>query len=74
VDLLLAAYTHLPDPPDLRHRWLELCVRERVAGKRAHDARLAALALSHGIRHVLTLNPHDFLRSPELTVLTPQDI
>jgi predicted nucleic acid-binding protein len=41
-------------------RWSDLVVRCQVAGKHAHDARLAALLLAHGIRRLLTFNTADF--------------
>jgi predicted nucleic acid-binding protein len=68
---LLAAFTLLPDPPDLVHRWLELCERYGVSGRQAHDARLVAAMLAHGVTHILTLNGADFRRYAELTVLEP---
>jgi predicted nucleic acid-binding protein len=74
IDDLLTAYELLPDPPDLVTRWADLCDRYQVAGKQAHDARLVALMLSHGVTHLLTLNPRDFTRYSEITVIKPQDV
>ena len=50
----------LNDTPDVLDRWFELVERFHVAGKRTHDARLAALLLVHGVRQLLTFNTTDF--------------
>lgn len=39
----------------------------RIAGPAVHDARIAALCLTHGVTELLTLD-RDFGRFPELTV------
>lgn len=64
----------LPEPPDVGERWQELVAHYRVSGRPSHDARYAALMLAHGITHLLTLNPQDFLRYTEITCLAPADI
>jgi predicted nucleic acid-binding protein len=74
VAVLMTAYTLLRDPSDLLERWLDLCSRYAVSGRPAHDARLVALTLSHGLTHFLTLNPTDFARYAEITCLTPDDV
>jgi predicted nucleic acid-binding protein len=61
----------LPEPPDLADRWFALVSRHHVAGKPAHDARLIALMDAHGVRRLLTLNPSDFTRYPQLQVFSP---
>jgi hypothetical protein len=50
----------LNETPDVLDRWFEVVRRCQVRGKRAHDARLAALLLVHGIRGLLTFNTADF--------------
>ena len=74
VAAIRAAYTLLRDSADAMERWLELCVRYSVSGRPAHDARLVALMLAHGITHLLTLNPSDFSRYTEITVQTPDNV
>ena len=56
----LEQFPLLRDTPDVLERWLELVSRCQVAGKRTHDARLAALLLVHGVRRLLTFNTGDF--------------
>ena len=52
----------LPEPDGLMETWLRL-VRERaVAGRAAHDARLAAFAIGHGIGTVATRDQGGFAR------------
>jgi predicted nucleic acid-binding protein len=69
-----ASFPCLPEPPDIGKRWTELMMRYTVAGKQAHDARIAALMIAHGITHLLTLNPTDFARYSGITAVTPHDI
>lgn len=61
----------LPDPPDLVPRWLHLCTRYEVKGRAAYDARLAAFAVGHGIRDLVTLNEADFRRYDEIRCIVP---
>jgi predicted nucleic acid-binding protein len=42
-----------------------------IKGKNAHDARLAAAAMRHGVPALLTFNADDFKRFERLTILTP---
>jgi hypothetical protein len=74
VATLLATYSLLRDPLDLPERWLDLCSRYAVSGRQAHDARLVALMLGHGVTHILTLNGADSARYTEITVLGPDDV
>lgn len=64
----------LPEPSDIGKQWTALMMRYTVIGKQAHDARIATLMLAHGIEHLVTLNPGDFARYSEITVVTPQEI
>ena len=61
----------LPEPPDVADRWQALVTRYWVSGKPSHDARLVALMTAHGLRRLLTLNPSDFARYPEVSVFSP---
>jgi predicted nucleic acid-binding protein len=64
----------LAEPPDMAARWRELANRPAVRGRQAHDTRLVALMLAHGVTTLLTLNPADFARYNDLTCLAPQDV
>jgi predicted nucleic acid-binding protein len=64
----------LPEPPDMAARWRELAERYAVRGRQAHDTRLAALMLAHGVTSLLTLNSADFARYSEITCLAPEDV
>ncbi len=63
--------TLLTELPTTYATWRGLIVSHRVQGKQVHDARLAALMLSHGVTHIVTLNGRDFTRYPGLTVIDP---
>ncbi|MBI5863071.1 MAG: type II toxin-antitoxin system VapC family toxin [Planctomycetes bacterium] len=54
--------------------WERLVAEHDVKGKNAHDARLVAAMLRHGLTHILTFNAEDFQRFDEITVLTPEVI
>lgn len=64
----------LTEPVDMADRWQQIIVANTTMGKTAHDARIAALMLAHGITHILTLNPADFARYDGITPVTPQQI
>ena len=68
------AFIHLPEPPDIAARWANLVMRQGIMGKQAHDARIAALMLAHGVTHLLTLNPSDFVRYTGIVPVTPSQI
>jgi predicted nucleic acid-binding protein len=54
--------------------WERLVTNGAVLGKNAHDARLVAAMLAHGIGGLLTFNAAHFGRYSSITVLTPQDV
>ena len=64
----------LPEPSDMALRWRTLVRKYTVTGKQAHDARIAAFMIAHGITHLVTLNPSDFARYPEITTVIPAEI
>jgi predicted nucleic acid-binding protein len=68
---LRARFAVLDDGPAAFERWLDLVRAGEVRGKRAHDARIAAVMLSHDISHVLTLNTSDFEGLPGITAIHP---
>src|ERR1700694_3681298 len=52
----------LPDTPEVHERWEGIVRQYEVSGKKAHDARLVASMLVHGLDTVLTFNVDDFKR------------
>lgn len=64
-------FTLIIDRSTTYRLWRALVLRHQVQGKQVHDARLAAVMLSHGITHILTLNGRDFVRYPGITVIDP---
>jgi predicted nucleic acid-binding protein len=67
-------FTVLADADAIFSEWEKLVVRHRVAGKQAHDARLVAAMLVHGVTHLVTVNAADFERYSEITIVNPQNI
>ena len=55
-------------------KWKELLISHSVCGVAVHDARLVSVMICAGIRNVVTLNPDDFKRYPEVTAVGPDEI
>lgn len=70
VNALRMFFVLAPELP-LQDVWQRLVVDHRVEGRSAHDARLVAAMLVHGIESLLTFNVQDFLRYTEIRVLDP---
>jgi predicted nucleic acid-binding protein len=67
-------FTLLPDTPAILPEWERLVVTHSVLGRNAHDARLVAAMLVHGVTHLLKFDDGDFRRFAGITVLTPASI
>lgn len=74
VALIKRLITLLRDERVIVREWERLVVQYRIQGKRAHDTRLVAAMIRHGISSILTFNERDFMSFPEISVLTPQAI
>ncbi|MGA2848480.1 MAG: type II toxin-antitoxin system VapC family toxin [Terracidiphilus sp.] len=68
IDALRRLFLLLPELP-LQEAWEQLVVDHRVSGKNAHDARMVAAMVVHGIENILTFNVQDFVRYAEIRVL-----
>jgi len=62
------------DTPAIYSEWRQLVCQHSVMGKPAHDARIAAAMVVHGISHLLTFNKPDFKRFQGITAVTPGEI
>jgi predicted nucleic acid-binding protein len=71
---LRARFAILDEGPAAFERWLDLVRTAGVRGKRAHDAHIAAVMLSHEVTHVLTLNTSDFEGLPGITAVHPAGV
>lgn len=60
--LLERVFPLLPDNADIYPEWRQLVTTVGVSGVQVHDARLAAVMLTHGVTHILTFNTADFAR------------
>jgi toxin-antitoxin system PIN domain toxin len=60
----------LGENDDYLDRFREIVLAARTTGARMHDARVAALCISHGIRELWTAD-RDFSMFPQLTVRNP---
>ena len=75
LNLFERHFPMLPEIP-IHAEWKRLILAYGVIGLNAHDARLAAFALAHGVTHLLTFNTKDFNRyAPEgITVVDPATV
>jgi predicted nucleic acid-binding protein len=64
----------LSEGPTTYSLWKQLVTHHGVKGVQVHDARIVAWMQTHGISHLLTLNPTDFARYQTITALTPQQL
>lgn len=64
----------LPDIPAVYLEWERLVMLHAVAGRNAHDARIAAAMNVHGVTHLLSFNGADFKRFTNLTVIDPASL
>ena len=54
--------------------WEGLVAKHGIQGKRAHDVRLVALMIQHGVPRLLTFNDGDFAAFTEVQALNPFDV
>lgn len=66
--------TLLPDDARVYAIWRDLVITHNVRGVQVHDAKLAASMLTHGVPHILTLNPADFARYPDIEAVDPSAV
>jgi predicted nucleic acid-binding protein len=67
-------FLFLEDVPEVFRTWRTLVVTNEVKGKPAHDARLVAAMVVHGIDALLTFNTPDFTRYDGIRVLDPRQV
>jgi len=70
---LKSMFPLLPDTPAIYPVWESLVVQYRVSGKPAHDARLVAAMLVHGLTTILTFDKAGFSRYAGIHVVHPAD-
>lgn len=74
IDQLLDRFPLLEESSLIFTNWLNLVTDGKVMGKRTHDIRIIAAMLAHGITHLLTFNPSDFLVISSITIVHPQEL
>lgn len=67
-------YILLRDERGIFDRWRSLIRTYDVLGKNAHDARLVAAMLRHGLTHLITFNTADFVRYSGVVAHAPAAI
>ena len=74
IEKIERRFLFLPETESTDRLFKDLLLRYRVRGIQVHDARLAAVMLSSGVKEIATFDKDDFRRFTELTVIHPQDI
>jgi len=74
VERIGSLLTILPERPDIFDEWRLLVAKYSVRGRNAHDARIAAAMVAHGVENIVTFNHSDFRRYTEFNTLTPSDV
>jgi predicted nucleic acid-binding protein len=72
IDRAKSLFTLVMDTVAIYPAWEKIVSQQDVKGKAAHDARLVAAMLVHGIDQILTFNDKDFNRYSQIVVVTPQ--
>ena len=72
--ILLDLATLFRDERRIFEQWRALVLHHETRGVKAHDTRLAAAMIRHGISHILTFNPSDFRRYEHVTALSPSEV
>lgn len=67
-------FTLLDDTPAVYPTWERLVATAGVVGKKAHDARLVAAMMVHGVDRLLTFNVPDFRPYAGVRAQTPDEI
>jgi predicted nucleic acid-binding protein len=73
LERLETQFPILPDSGGIYLEWRRLVRAYGVVGVRAHDVRLVAAMLVHGVSHLLTFNGDDFRSFREITVVHPRE-
>lgn len=69
-----ALFPLAPETPAIYPLWRALVDTYSIIGRQVFDARLVAVMHTHGITHLLTLNPSHFQRFAGITVVDPQTV
>ncbi len=69
IENILETYFMPPEDERLFYIWKKIIADYSVSGKNAHDARIVAFMVTHGIKKLNTLNKSDFIRFKPLISL-----
>jgi len=64
----------LQETPAILTEWRRIVTQYQVCGKNAHDARLVAAMIVHGVDRILTFNSQDYQRFQGIMVVSPQQM
>jgi len=74
IHIFRSLFDWLPEVEGVDVIWELLVAKYQVIGKQAHDARLVALMILHGVSNLITLNTTHFQRYTEIRAISPYHI
>jgi predicted nucleic acid-binding protein len=74
INQLINRFFWLEETPQIFPTWQGLVKTYSIKGKRTHDLRLIAVMKTHNLDHLLTFNPTDFVKIPDITIVHPREI
>ncbi len=74
LERLKGIFLFLPETAAIYPLWEALVIENQVSGKPAHDARLVAAMLAHGLTAILTFDRTGFSRYPDIEVVHPERV
>jgi predicted nucleic acid-binding protein len=64
----------LTENADSYSAWKKSLIAQRVSGVQAHDARIASVMETYGVKRIVMFNVADFARYPNVEVVHPEKI
>ena len=74
IERMKKIFAFLRDERSIFEQWHTLVHEKEARGKPAHDARLVAAMMRHGVEYILTFNDKDFQRYDAINVLHPETV
>ncbi|MCA2618393.1 MULTISPECIES: type II toxin-antitoxin system VapC family toxin [unclassified Microcystis] len=74
VNQLINRFSWIEETSEIFFYWHNLANTYNIKGKRTHDIRLIAVMKTQKLTHLLTFNPDDFIKIPDIQIIHPNEI
>jgi len=74
VNQLINRFSWIEETSEIFFYWHDLANTYNIKGKRTHDIRLIAVMKTQKLTHLLTFNPDDFIKIPDIQIIHPNEI